>query len=140
MSAHLLLCVVAALHQPVHDLSWRGLVLEVVDGTCSRSGGQGGGETRCQHMRAVCGQPAAEICARTQYACTPALAGCRRLSRLVPKVGPIPRATTTAVDCGHAQLSQLPQAVVQIYTGIYNYWNMSLTCFWVHAPAHHTLH
>jgi hypothetical protein len=31
---HLLLCVIAALHQPIHDLGWRGLVLQVVDGTC----------------------------------------------------------------------------------------------------------
>lgn len=33
--SHLFFCVVAALHQPVHDLSWRGLVLQVVDGACT---------------------------------------------------------------------------------------------------------
>lgn len=32
--SHLFLCVVAALHQPVHNLRGRGLVLQVVDGTC----------------------------------------------------------------------------------------------------------
>jgi hypothetical protein len=31
---HLLLCVVGALHEPVHDLRGRRLVLEVVDGAC----------------------------------------------------------------------------------------------------------
>jgi hypothetical protein len=31
---HLLLCVVAALHEPVHDLRGGRLVLEVVDGAC----------------------------------------------------------------------------------------------------------
>jgi hypothetical protein len=35
-NAHLLLCVVAALHQPPLDLLGGRLVLEVVDGTCVR--------------------------------------------------------------------------------------------------------